>query len=104
MSILKTATIATACLFATISIANAEQVRLSTDQLDQVTAGAITPIGSGFTGGATLPGLLNPPPPPETPTPPTTPPTGGSNPPNPTSYFTSLIQGYLAGILGNLNL
>lgn len=104
MSILKTASVAAAIVFATISIANAEQMRLSTDQLDQITAGAITPIGSGFTGGPTLPGLLNPPPAPETPTPPTTPPSGGSNPPNPASYFTSLIQGYLAGVLGNLNL
>lgn len=105
MSFLKTATVVAACLFATVSIANAEQVRLSTDQLDAITAGAITPIGSDFTGGSRLTGLLNPPPAPETPTTPTTPPeTGGSNPTNPSSQISNLIQSYLAGLFGNLSL
>ncbi|HRW60948.1 MAG: hypothetical protein H6852_01235 [Geminicoccaceae bacterium] len=66
MSLLRNASVASACLLAMASIATAEQVRLSIGQLDYVTAGAmplippippispISPIGGG--GGVPSPG------------------------------------------------
>lgn len=82
MSFMKTATLASACMLVSVTFATADEVRLTDETLDTVTAGAITPLGpitpiqtdiGGFTGSPTLFGPLNPEPVvpdvPDTPTP-----------------------------------
>jgi hypothetical protein len=84
MSFTKTVTLASACLLVSLAIASADEVRLTDETLDTVTAGAIQPLPpisplepniGGLTGAPTLFGPLNPePPPPPPPPPPSEPP------------------------------
>lgn len=69
MSYTKTAVLASACLLASVAIASADEVRLTDQTLDTVTAGMIEPLGpitpietdiGGFDGSPTLFGVLNP--------------------------------------------
>lgn len=69
MSYTKKATLASACLLASVAMASADEVRLTDETLDTVTAGAIEPLGAipsidtnlgGFDGSPTLVGVLNP--------------------------------------------
>lgn len=97
MSFLKTTLMASTCLYVAVSVAKADELRLSDQQLDHVTAGELAPLppipdlSGGFDGTPKLPGLLQPPPPP--PPPPASPP---ASPPPPTipgsDVFSNLQQ------------
>lgn len=69
MSFIKTSALASACLLASVAFATADEIRLTDETLDTVTAGAITALPpiqpiqgnlGGFDGSPSLFGPLNP--------------------------------------------
>ena len=105
MSSVKIALLGSACLLATVSLANADEIKLSTDQLDFVTAGAVGEvprIGGPQDAGFTFFGPANPEPEPE-PEPPAPNTPSVPNLPNLPGGFGGL-QSFIQQLIGNFNL